>query len=146
MKAINRLYEYLDYKDIKPTRFEKEAGLSNGYLGTQFKREADLGESILNKIIDYCLDLNTEWLLTGKGSMLKGTAEYIPTKEEVNTVSEPQPPVYDSFKEKYYRKLEEENEMLKKTLVEKDELIDMYKSGKIIIVENKEVPKKGVLK
>ena len=144
MKAINRLYEYLDYKNVKPTRFEKEVGLSNGYLGTQLKRKADLGESILNKIIDNCLDLNTEWLLTGQGSMLKGTAEYTPTKEEVNTVSEPQQQ-YDSFKEKYYKKLEEENEMLKKTLLEKDELIEMYKSGKIIIVDNKTDAKKGVL-
>ena len=71
MKAIERLYKYIDYKGNKPTRFEKELGLSNGYLGTQLKRNADLGESVLNKIIDYCLDINPEWLLTGKGEMLK---------------------------------------------------------------------------
>jgi hypothetical protein len=70
MKAIERLYKYIDYKKIKPTRLEKEIGLSNGYLGTQFKRNADLGESIMNRIIDYCLDLSAEWLLTGRGSML----------------------------------------------------------------------------
>ena len=39
MKAIERLYQYLDYKGVKPTRFEKEIGLSNGYLGTQLKRK-----------------------------------------------------------------------------------------------------------
>ena len=71
MKAIERLYKYIDYRGSKPTRFEKELGLSNGYLGTQLKRKADLGESVLNKIIDYCLDINPEWLLTGKGEMLK---------------------------------------------------------------------------
>ncbi|GHV18137.1 hypothetical protein FACS1894169_14400 [Bacteroidia bacterium] len=71
MKAINRLYKYLEYKGIKPTRFEKDINLSNGYLGTQLKRGADLGESIINKIIDNSLDLNAEWLLTGSGSMLK---------------------------------------------------------------------------
>ena len=71
MKAIERLYKYIDYKGYKPTRFEKELGLSNGYLGTQYKRSADLGESVFNKIIDYCLDINPEWLLTGHGTMLK---------------------------------------------------------------------------
>ena len=71
MKAIKRLYEYINYKECKPTRFEKKLGLSNGYLGTQLKRNADLGESVFNKIIDYCLDLNPEWLLTGNGEMLK---------------------------------------------------------------------------
>jgi hypothetical protein len=74
MKAIARLYKYLDHKGIRPTRLEKEIGLSNGYLGTQSKRNADLGESIMNKIIDYCLDLNAEWLLTGRGDMLKPDA------------------------------------------------------------------------
>jgi hypothetical protein len=50
---------------------EKEIGLSNGYLGTQLKRGADLGEGIMNKIINYCLDIAPEWLLTGNGPMLR---------------------------------------------------------------------------
>jgi len=71
MKAIERLYKYIDYKGIKPTGFEKEIGLSNGYLSIQKKRNADIGESVLNKIIDNCRDLNPEWLLTGNGEMIK---------------------------------------------------------------------------
>jgi hypothetical protein len=75
MKAIERLHRYIDYKGSKPTRFEKELGLSNGYLGTQLKRNADLGESILNKVVDYCLDISPEWLLTGNGEMLKSDVQ-----------------------------------------------------------------------
>lgn len=71
MKAIDRFIQYLDLKKIKPTRFEKEVGLSNGYIGTQKKRNADLGEGVVVKIIDYCRDLNVEWLLTGNGTMLR---------------------------------------------------------------------------
>lgn len=71
MKAIDRFLQYLDNKEIKPTRFEKDAGLSNGYLGTQKKRNADLGEGIIIKIIDYCRDLSVDWLLTGNGVMLR---------------------------------------------------------------------------
>ena len=71
MKAIDRLYEYLESKGVKPTNFEKELGLSNGYLSAMKKREADMGETILKKIIDYCRDINPEWLLTGEGPMLR---------------------------------------------------------------------------
>lgn len=69
-KIINRLFIYLKQKGIPHTRFEKEIGLSNGYLKTQERRCADLGEGVLSKIIDYCLDINISWLLTGRGSML----------------------------------------------------------------------------
>ncbi|MFK7059534.1 S24 family peptidase [Flavobacterium oreochromis] len=71
MKAINRLKLYLDFKGIKNSVFEREIEISNGYVHTQIKRNADLGEGILNKVLDYCLDLNLEWLLTGTGEMLK---------------------------------------------------------------------------
>lgn len=74
-KIISRLLDYLAVKDIPPTRFEKNIGLSNGYLNTQKKRNADLGESVIKKIIDYCLDVNIEWLITGQGNMLKEEQE-----------------------------------------------------------------------
>lgn len=52
MKAINRIFEYISAKGLKPTRLEKEIGLSNGYLRTQERRDADLGEGVLLKILD----------------------------------------------------------------------------------------------
>ena len=76
MKAIQRLKQYIDYKGFNNSFFEKENDLSNGYIATQLKRNADLGEGILNKILDNCLDINPEWLLTGKGEMLKGNVGY----------------------------------------------------------------------
>lgn len=86
MKAIQRFYQYLEHKGIKPTRFEKQCGLSNGYLSTQLKRNGALGEDVLNKIIDYCQDINTVWLLSGQETMLKNS-DY-PTNSDQNFVSE----------------------------------------------------------
>lgn len=71
MKAIERLKQYIDFKGFTNSFFEKKNNLSNGYIATQLKRNADLGESIFNKILDNCLDLSPIWLLTGQGSMLK---------------------------------------------------------------------------
>lgn len=71
MKIIDRIYKYLDYKGIKAAPFEKQIGLSNGYLGKQKRRKADLGESIIIKIIDNCPDLDLTWLISGKGQMIK---------------------------------------------------------------------------
>ncbi|HAY3590623.1 peptidase S24 [Elizabethkingia anophelis] len=71
MKAIDRVKQYIDYKGLNNSSFEKKNELSNGYIATQLKRKADLGEGILNKILDNCLDINAGWLLTGKGEMIK---------------------------------------------------------------------------
>lgn len=85
MKAIERLYQYMEYKGLKPTALEKEIGLSNGYLGVQRKRNADMGEGVFLKIIDNCRDINSSWLLTGEGNMLRTESE----KEENIPVAHP---------------------------------------------------------
>ena len=71
MKAIDRFYEYLAEKSLKPTTVEKAIGLSNGYLSAQKKRNADMGEGMMLKIIDYFRDIEPLWLLTGEGPMLR---------------------------------------------------------------------------
>jgi len=81
MKAIDRLYIYLENQNIKPTVFEREIGFSSGYLSKMKKRSADIGESVMNKVIDYCPLLSAIWLLTGKGDMIK--------EIEINKVEEP---------------------------------------------------------
>jgi len=75
MKSIERLHIYIEYKGLKPTPFGTSIGLSNGYLGKMKKRNADLGEGVLLKIIENCPDLSIEWLMIGKGEMIKNHIE-----------------------------------------------------------------------
>ena len=75
MKSIERLIQYIDFKGVNKMNFELNNGLSNGYLGKQLSRNADLGEGILVKILENCPDINPNWLLTGKGNMLNSESE-----------------------------------------------------------------------
>jgi len=50
--------------------YEVYNGLSNGYLGKQLARNTGLGEGVMNRILENCPDIDTNWLLTGKGEML----------------------------------------------------------------------------
>ena len=71
MKAIDRIYQYIDYKKINKSDFEKKCGISNGYLGKMHLRNADIGESILVQVIENCPDMSPEWLIIGTEPMLK---------------------------------------------------------------------------
>lgn len=117
MKAIERLIQYIDYKGFSNRSFEIQIGLSNGYIGTQLKRNADLGESILNKILDNCLDINPIWLISGKGEMLKQKeAPIVPIVNEKDSyIIELQKDKIRSL-EKELQNQRQENEQLKKEL------------------------------
>ena len=81
MKSIERLLQYIDYKGLNKRTFEVNNDLSNGYLGKQLSRNADLGEGILTRILDNCPYLSPEWLLTGKGEMIISALEIEPIKK-----------------------------------------------------------------
>lgn len=65
--ALERLQEYLEYKKIPPARLEKMAGLANGYIR---KNKGSLSSGKLADILAVLPDLNGDWLLTGRGTML----------------------------------------------------------------------------
>ncbi len=78
MKITDRILEVLNYKGISKYKFHKELGLSNGFLD----KSRDIGTDKYAKILEYFPDINPEWLLTGKGEMLK-TAKKEVEKEPV---------------------------------------------------------------
>lgn len=67
MTVKQRLVEYLRYKGIGQNKFEKLAGISNGYISNL---KSAPGAEHLTKILNAADDMSKEWLLTGEGPML----------------------------------------------------------------------------
>lgn len=69
-----RLIKYIKYKNLSQGKFEKMIGLSNGFVNNI---RVSISPEKLQRISLQCKDLNTSWLLTGEGEMIKPD-----TKEE----------------------------------------------------------------
>lgn len=68
MDAKNRLLEFLKYLNIGQNRFEAHVGISNGYINNN---KGSIGTKVLDKISAAYPELNTHWIVTGEGNMLK---------------------------------------------------------------------------
>lgn len=68
MSVKERLKIFIKCLGISVLTFEKSIGVSNGYVNSISK---GIGKDILNSILEKYSNLNIEWLLTGKGEMLK---------------------------------------------------------------------------
>lgn len=68
MSVKERLTEYLKYKKISKRQFEISIGVSNGYVANM--RKSIQPERIESIALIYS-DLNTGWLMTGEGEMIK---------------------------------------------------------------------------
>lgn len=67
MNVKDRLITYIESKEIKKSHFEKNIGVSNGYINSL--KDSPSAEK-LELISKKYLDLNISWLLTGEGTML----------------------------------------------------------------------------
>lgn len=70
--TLHRIKQYIDNKGISIHAFEKSVGFSNGAFSSQLRNNRTIGIDKLENILKKYADINVEWLLTGKGEMLKG--------------------------------------------------------------------------
>ena len=68
MSVKQRLIEYLESKKISQRGFSISIGMHPNYV-TNIKNS--IQPDVVHKISVHCPDLNTGWLLTGEGEMLK---------------------------------------------------------------------------
>lgn len=70
LTTLQRIKQYIDYKGISVSQFEKSIGMSNGSFASQLKNRKTIGVDKLENILNQYQDLNPIWLLKGKGNML----------------------------------------------------------------------------
>lgn len=79
-----RIVQYLEFKGIKLSNFYAETGLKRGLLDSD-KLKQSISDIFLAIIIEKYQDISIEWLVTGKGEMLKaeGNSDVLSPKNEV---------------------------------------------------------------
>jgi hypothetical protein len=74
MEIIDRIKEIINYKGISTHKFCIEIGVANGF----FDKVKDIGSNKVLKILETYPEISPEWLITGKGEMLKGETVSFP--------------------------------------------------------------------
>lgn len=72
---FERLQCFMTTKGINDNKLTIDAGLSVGLLGKARKTGKSMTSTSIEKILLAYPDLNAEWLLTGRGEMIKGNSE-----------------------------------------------------------------------
>lgn len=76
-----RLQEVIDYYKLKIYPFERKIGVSDGTIRNFLNGKSGLNTSTIVKISDNCPEISLDWLISGRGEMLrkneKNTAENI---------------------------------------------------------------------
>lgn len=73
MNITDRILQFLDYKGITKYEFHKKNNFSNGFLD----KSRAIGSDKCAIILENYPEINPEWLIMGKGEMLKeGRATY----------------------------------------------------------------------
>lgn len=65
-----RLNEFIYYKGYSIREFERKISTSNGTISRYLSKDTDIQAGILMKIHDIFPEINLDWLITGRGSML----------------------------------------------------------------------------
>lgn len=118
---LERIKEYIDFKKIAISAFERSIGMSNASFGKSLKNGGAIGTDKLENILIVYADINPIWLLTGEGSMLRDNK----TSEKNKRSSTPISPAEESIIYKMYKDEKEEKEKLVK---EKEAKIDLLQT------------------
>ncbi len=76
--AGSRLRQFLEYKHSSLSEFERRCGFSHGYV-SNIRRAPSA--SACSRIARHYPELNTEWLVSGKGEMLTAEASILPVPD-----------------------------------------------------------------
>lgn len=115
---FERFDKFMKFKGLNDNKISIETGISNGLIGKGRVRGA-ISQDNISKILNTYPELNANWLLTGRGSMLIngdliGEVVNIDQVHDVQTKYESQSTI-DINHEQVVKQLEEERELLKQS-------------------------------
>ena len=121
----DRLLLFIDSKGISKNAFEKACGLSTRYVSNM---RQSIQPDKVKKIALAFPELNTGWLMTGEGSMLKDSAETVASLQS-DTESQTQDEILIAELRAQIEKLESKVDYLNQELGEKNALIKLMRQG-----------------
>lgn len=68
-----RLKQFIEYLQLSTRAFEQKISVSNGLIARFVSKNTSIQSDVLSKICDTFPELNFDWLVTGKGEMLRGS-------------------------------------------------------------------------
>ncbi len=71
MSVLDRFKEVIKYSGLNKSNFAKKINTPTSTINNILSRNSKPNVDILNEVINSFGDINAEWLLTGKGQMLK---------------------------------------------------------------------------
>lgn len=124
--VTEKLNEYITSKGISMYAFENSLGVSRGSISKAVKENKSIGSQVLENILSTYTDLNPDWLLTGRGSMLR--ADGTPTMRATPSTNASTPS--DAIALRLMDKLDEKDNIIKEKEVENKHLQSELLSAK----------------
>ncbi|MGJ7024936.1 hypothetical protein [Petrimonas sulfuriphila] len=70
MKPVDRISLFIEHLNITTAEFERKCGLYYGYVANQKRGSGGFSGESLKQIFDVFPELNFDWVITGRGTML----------------------------------------------------------------------------
>ena len=83
--VLDRIKQFIDYKGIAISAFEKSIGMSNASLSKSMKTRGSIGADKLGNILSAYPEISPRWLVTGEGNMLTQSRDEVPEVVEKKT-------------------------------------------------------------
>lgn len=111
-----RIIQYIESKGFSVKEFLEKTEIKRGFLDSD-KLKATVSDIFITKIIAKYPDINLEWLVTGRGEMLKNTYSLKPTTYQHDNIEDKNYMI--EVQKKLIEKLEKEVKELQKQLENK---------------------------
>lgn len=98
-KNIDRISQLIEHKELSVRAFELSIGASNGAFGRAIRNRTDISSEWLSIIVEKYPDINPNWLLTGRGEMIRNE-ESQATNVETTIVYKSDPKDLEIIKDK----------------------------------------------